>query len=54
MVDYTVAEYTIIGGKKKKKKKKKKRPLSKGNVSAIGNAEDLKPIIEEPKKQDDI
>ena len=52
MVDYTVAEYTIIGGKKKKKKKKKKRPASRGNVSAVGNNEDLKPIKEEPTAQE--
>ena len=50
MVDYTLTEYSIIGGKKKKKKKKKKRPLSKGNISAIGVGEELKPIQEEAAK----
>ena len=49
-MDYTVAEYSVIGGKKKKKKKKKKRATSKANISGVGIAEELKPIAEEPGK----
>ena len=50
-MDYTVAEYSVIGGKKKKKKKKKKRPASRVNMSAVGPGDELKPIAEEAAKE---
>lgn len=49
-MDYTVAEYSVIGGKKKKKKKKKKRATGKANVSAVGLGDGLRPIEEEAGK----
>ena len=47
MGDFTIADYTMVGGKKKKRKKKKKRGV-KGNMSLLES--DLKPIQEESKQ----
>ena len=47
MGDFTIADYTMVGGKKKKRKKKKKRGV-KGNMSVLES--DLKPIQEESKQ----
>ena len=41
MGDFTMADYTMVGGKKKKRKKKKKKG-GKGNMSILES--DLKPI----------
>ena len=46
MGDFTMADYTMVGGKKKKRKKKKKRG-GKGNMTIM--EQDLKPIEEESK-----
>ena len=45
--DYTMVDYTVIGGKKKKKKKKRRK---RGDKSALGmsvSGADLKPIAED-------
>lgn len=45
--DYTMVDYTVIGGKKKKKKKKRRK---RGDKSALGmsvSEADLKPIAED-------
>ena len=47
MGDFTMADYTMVGGKKKKRKKKKKRG-GKGNITIM--EQDLKPIEEDSKQ----
>ena len=45
MSEYSIVDYTVIGGKKKKKKKKKRR---RGDKSVLGSSinQDLQPIAE--------
>ena len=44
--DYSLVDYTVLGGKKKKKRKKKKR-RGAGDKSAMGLSMELKPVAEE-------
>ena len=44
--DYSLVDYTVLGGKKKKKRKKKKKK-GVGDKSAMGLSMDLKPVLEE-------